>query len=90
VLTAPENGATGVSASPRLEWEAVEGAAGYLVEVASDEGFTSKVFVAPATGVETQLSGLAAAAVYYWRVRAYTKDGGLAWSEVGSFATGSG
>jgi methionine-rich copper-binding protein CopC len=90
VLAAPEDGATGVSASPRLAWEAVAGAAGYLVQVATDEGFTSKVFVAQVTDVQQQLRGLAAGSVYYWRVQAYTNDTTSPWSEVGTFTTGSG
>jgi parallel beta-helix repeat protein len=90
VLTAPEDGATGLSASPRLEWEAVAGAAGYLVQVATDEGFTSKVFVGQVTDMQQRLSGLAAGSVYYWRVQAYTNGATSPWSEVGTFTTGSG
>jgi hypothetical protein len=87
VLTAPDKGATDVTTSPLLQWDAVTGAAGYAVEVASDKAFTHKVFVGQTTAVQKQLSGLGAGSTYYWRVRAYAKGAVSPCSEVWSFTT---
>jgi hypothetical protein len=87
VLTSPDSGATGATTSPLLQWDAVTGAAGYGVEVASDPAFTSRVFVGQTTAVQKQLSGLGAGSTYYWRVRAYAKGALGPWSEVWNFTT---
>jgi hypothetical protein len=88
-LDSPEDGAAGLGSSPLLEWDPVDGAAGYSVQVASDKGFTSKVFLGQVTDAQKQLSGLGAGSTYYWRVEAYTKGATSPWSEVWSFTTAS-
>jgi hypothetical protein len=90
VLAAPPDGATGLSTSPLLKWQAVAGAAGYVVQVATDECFTNKVFLGFLTDPQDQLNGLSAGGRYYWRVQAYNSDATSPWSQVWSFTTASG
>jgi hypothetical protein len=89
VLSSPENGATGVGTSPLLEWDAVTGAVGYNVQVASDEAFTSLVYTGQTTDLQGQLTGLSAGTTLYWRVQAYAGTTTSAWSAVWSFDTSS-
>jgi hypothetical protein len=89
-LTAPEDGATDLSTSPLLKWQAVDGAAEYVVQVATDERFTNKVFMGFLTDPQDQLNGLSPGGRYYWRVQAYNSDATSPWSQVWSFATASG
>jgi hypothetical protein len=90
ILTAPANGATDVSTAPLLDWEGVEGAAGYLVQVATNSTFQNLVFAGPTTATEEQLTGLPQGTTVYWRARAYAGGAQGPWSEVWSFTTVSG
>lgn len=70
-LTAPTVGQTGVSTTPTLSWAASPGATSYLVEVATDPGFTNIVATRTVTGTSTTLTtALAPDTVHHWRVRA--------------------
>jgi uncharacterized repeat protein (TIGR01451 family) len=86
-LTAPADAAVGVPTSPTLTWDAIVGANGYLVEVATDAGFTSIVHTATVTGTSRQVTGLAPNTSYYWRVRASNACGDGGYSSVRSFTT---
>ncbi len=66
-LTAPANGATGVSATGTLTWSANASAQSYLVQVATDPGFTNIVNSATVTSPSYVVS-LANNTLYYWRV----------------------
>lgn len=88
-LSSPLNGTNNVSRTPTLTWNASTGASSYNVEVATDAGFSKKVFtksgltststnVSPALGVRT---------TYYWHVSA-TNTNGTPWSSTWSFRTG--
>lgn len=87
-LTAPANAATGVNTSPVLAWNAVVGANSYLVEVATDAGFsnivrsqtvtTNTYSVTPSLGTSTE---------YFWRVTANNACGAATASSVFSFTT---
>ena len=63
-----------------VEWDAVEGAASYRIDVATDENFHNMVAgfnnEAVITNPDTVITGLDADHEYYWRVRAVDSEGG--------------
>ncbi|WP_425508327.1 pre-peptidase C-terminal domain-containing protein [Tahibacter amnicola] len=75
-LSAPANGATGVSTSPTLSWNASAGASTYTLEVATDAAFSNIVQNIPAiTTTSRTVTGLSSATTYHWRVRAVSGCG---------------
>ncbi len=89
VLSAPANGATGVSATPTLSWSASAGANTYDVQVATDAAFTNlAVDVTGVTGTShTVANSLNTNTLYYWRVRGVNGCGNGAYSSSFSFTT---
>ncbi|MFN2166846.1 MAG: GEVED domain-containing protein, partial [Anaerolineae bacterium] len=87
-LGAPADGSTGVATTPAFTWNAVSGATGYDIQVATDPAFTS--IVASATGLTgtgyTPGSALSSDTVYYWRVYAVNACGNQA-STIHAFRT---
>jgi aqualysin 1 len=91
VLISPPDGATGVSVSPTLSWNASSGATSYKLQVSTDSGFgTLVVNQTGITGTSTAVSGLAASTLYYWRVLASNSGGDSPWSTVWAFTTVAG
>ena len=91
-LVSPTDGATGVSTSPTLEWDAVTGAAGYWVEVAYADNFAAGTILisGPTANLTKKLSGLPTASdgvMLYWRVQATGGGKQGAWSDTWSFTT---
>ena len=90
-LIAPANGASDVPTTAVLSWGAATGGmADYLVQVATDAGFTNIVFsrtVGDGTSVIVE-PALAPNTVHYWRVQARNGCGDADWSTVRSFTTG--
>ena len=88
-LTAPANGATGVSATPTFTWSPVPQAASYSIQVATSPSFAT--VVASASGLTTTSFTPAGAfntgTTYYWRVWADNACGTGAYSAVYSFST---
>ncbi len=83
VLSAPANGATGVSQTPRLSWSASSGATSYDVYL----GTTSSPPLATNTTVTSYSPAtLSAGTLYYWRVVA-KNTGGSNSSATWSFTT---
>jgi hypothetical protein len=88
VLSSPFDGATGISTSPTVRWNAVAGAASYQVQVATGASFaTTVVDQSGVSGTSYAVSGLTNNTIYYWRVRAVNAGGTSAWSPVWSFTT---
>jgi hypothetical protein len=85
VLVSPTDGATGVTAPWTLQWEAVTGATGYYVQVASDAGFANKVFIGTTPDLEQVITGLTTGCTVYWRVMATAAGNYGPWSDVWSF-----
>jgi len=86
----PVSGVVGVNTSPVLMWGATAGAAWYRLQLGDDSTFVAPtVLVVDTVLVDTslQLTGLANAHRYYWRVRAGNSGGASAWSEVFNFTT---
>jgi hypothetical protein len=89
-LTAPTDGATGVSLTPVLTWDAISNATSYDVEVATDSGFTSIISSGNVTSNSYTIgSSLSLTTVYYWRVKAKNLCGDGGFSAANSFTTQS-
>ncbi len=88
-LSAPSNGATGVSATPTLSWSASAGANTYDVQVATDAGFSN--LVVNETGVSGTshivANSLNTNTLYNWRVRGVNGCGNGAYASAFSFTT---
>jgi hypothetical protein len=80
---------TGASATPRLDWNNVAGAATYEVQVATNSAFTSifRSALNLTTSEWIVSPPLNGATTYYWRARAVNSGGASAWSPVWSFTT---
>lgn len=88
-LRSPAANATNVSRTPALSWNAATRATTYEVQVSTSNTFASIAF--GRTGITarnvTVSPQLAAATVYYWRVRGVNSTGPGTWSAVRSFTT---
>lgn len=89
-LSSPVNGATGVSTSPTLVWNASSSATSYRLQVSTSSTFTTLSFdLSGITTTSQVVSGLASGTTYYWRVNASNSAGTSGWSSVWSFTTSS-
>jgi hypothetical protein len=69
-LSAPSNGATGISLTPTLSWNAASGASTYRLQVSTDTSFAVLVYDDSTINTTSrQIGPLAAYTVHYWRVR---------------------
>jgi len=87
-LLSPSNGATGVSASPTLSWNASSGATSYGLQVSTSSSFSTTIV--NQTGLATTsyaVSGLGNNTTYYWHVNVSNPGGTSAWSSTWSFTT---
>ena len=88
-LLAPVNNATGIKVIPTLSWSAVPGALDYMVEIATDVGFTNIVASATVSGTSWKVgSPLLESTPYFWRVTPSNYCGDGAQSVVFAFTTG--
>ncbi|MGN0998148.1 MAG: Ig-like domain-containing protein, partial [Faecousia sp.] len=91
VLTAPEKDAEDLSAVEgiTLQWQAVEGAGNYKVELSEGSSFETVLKTVSTKDTSLNLVGLDLGKTYYWRVTAYEErlNGSSAVSEVRSFTT---
>lgn len=87
-LTAPADGAIGVSTAPTFTWSALPDADSYTIQVADSINFASPVIsTTVSTASYTAATALDSAVVYFWRVRARNACGLGAWSSTARFAT---
>ena len=88
-LSSPANGATGVGATPELDWNASSGATSYQIQVSAASDFSTTVF--NQSGIsDTQVTvspALNGSTKYYWRVNASNSSGTSSWSSVRNFTT---
>ncbi len=87
-LTSPANGATNVSNSPTLTWNPNSNAQEYLVQVATDPGFSNIVNSATVT-TPSYVASLNPNTLYYWRVTSSNQCTTASPSSVFSFTTAS-
>lgn len=85
-LHLPSDGSTELSTDIVFEWNSRKDAERYTLEVASDPGFNSIIFV-DSLIIDTtrEVSGLASSTTYYWRVRLTAPQWQSAWSNTWSF-----
>ncbi len=88
-LTSPVNAATDVSLSPELQWDADTNATAYVVEVATDSGFTNVVSSQEVSTNSLTVPTLNELSTYYWRVKPKNDCGEGSFSSVFSFTTQS-
>lgn len=84
VLTFPADGATDVSITPTLTWNAVTGANDYTIQVGDQSGPFLDENV---SGTSYMLSGLDSETEYSWRVMAHGDDGDSEWTDIWTFTT---
>lgn len=90
VLNSPLNNSTGISLSPMLDWEDVNAAMFYHLQVAADSGFSDLVINQnwfSVTHFTIPVSVLNNGIRYYWRVSASNINGIGDWSEIWNFRT---
>ncbi|WP_298419239.1 reprolysin-like metallopeptidase [uncultured Kordia sp.] len=86
-LISPSNGGTNVPLSTSLTWSANPFVSDYIVEVATDAGFSSIVASSTQTGTSYTPPSLNLATTYYWRVGISNDCVSTVYSSVNSFAT---
>ena len=87
-LNSPNNGATGVSTSPTLNWNASSGASIYALQLSTSSGFSSNVInKSSISGTSYSVSGLSSNTTYYWHVNATGGGGTSDYSNLSSFTT---
>ncbi len=89
-LTAPANGATAVDLNPPFTWSSATGALQYLIEVATDAGFSNLLVSEIVSGTSfTSSVSFDTNTELFWRVTALNNCGLGAVSTAASFTTGS-
>ena len=86
-LVAPTNGATNIASPVSFSWNGVAQAGSYLLEVATDAGFTNIVYSANVAGTSDTSSPLATNTTHYWRVTVSNACGTGTSSAIWSFTT---
>ncbi len=89
-LQNPANGGADVSIAPTLNWDTVDGASSYVVQLSTDPTFSADVLEATVStnSLESNWT-LAAMTTYYWRVSSFNDCGpGAGFTGAFSFTTG--
>lgn len=86
ILTMPVNGTTGVSVNPTFRWDPVTNVDDYLIEVATDPGFTNIIRSVTIANTVYSAGGFEISTTYYWRVSVANPCGAND-SDVFSFST---
>lgn len=89
VLQLPADRATGVSRTPVLTWNAVQGITSYQLQVSNSNAFTTSVIneINLNQSSYTVPAALAGRTLYYWRVRAINNGSTGPWSTAIRFTT---
>lgn len=88
VLRFPPDGSQDQPLILNLEWNPVEGAVRYDLEVSGSSDFTTYQYRdSSVIATSKQIRGLTVSSMYYWRVRAGTSFGWSAWSSIWKFKT---
>ena len=88
ILASPANGATEVSTTPRLLWNASSEATSYRVQVSADSGFGTTVLnESTLTTTSIGVSSLTTGTTYFWRVNATGSGGTSVFSATWRFST---
>ncbi|MCB0702803.1 MAG: T9SS type A sorting domain-containing protein [Ignavibacteriae bacterium] len=89
ILELPLNNSTDINLTSKLEWESIEGANKYNVQVASDNQFINKIseLSKEVTTNYIDINGLDEEKTYFWRVNSKSDIALSNWSEIWSFTT---
>lgn len=88
VLSIPANNDTNITLTPTLVWNALQYAATYELNVASDQNFTTIVYtISNLNSTSQQVTALESDKIFYWRVRATNYAGTGLYSDVWNFKT---
>lgn len=90
VLLDPPNGATGISTTPTLDWDSVQHASSYRIQISEDPGFGTFIinsFIPTFSQYNVQGGFLLNNRLYYWRVSASNYAGTSPYSPVWNFRT---
>jgi len=88
ILISPMNNSLGISTTPTYQWQTVENADYYHLQLATDADFTNLIMDADSLSDTTLVSAtLQIDQQYFWKVKAFNEDGESPWSEVWNFQT---
>ena len=85
----PSMGAVDIAIPPKLTWTEFTGAVNFIVQVSTDNLFSSLVYSDSTitTNSSKQIFGLFNKTTYYWRVKGFNSHGYSDWSIVSNFTT---
>ena len=86
-LLAPDNNASEVETTTMLDWNEIDLADNYVVQLSDDQEFSNLTVNETLSESEYEVSGLESMTQYFWRVKATNSDSESDWSEVYSFTT---
>ncbi len=86
-LHSPDHGAENVFIPVALDWQEIENAVHYQIELSTTSSFDTTLAFRSVEGTGIVVEEVRDATTYYWRVRATADDNTSAWSEVWSFVT---
>src|ERR1041385_8984421 len=87
-LLSPSDGATDISVTPTLTWNASSRATSYELQASTSSAFTTTAADdSTIVGTSRQVGPLGNSIRYYWRVRAKNSGGTSSWSTVRNFTT---
>lgn len=92
VLLSPDDGTALTTRRPSFDWDDVNGATGYIIQVSRDVSFrrlAAKYVLRNPTSEFTPSSDLPANTILFWRVQAIGPNGPSLFSESRSFITGN-
>jgi N-acetylneuraminic acid mutarotase len=90
VTQSPANQSTNISLAPLLQWQKVDGATSYSVQISVETAFTKLLFYKQAIATnyyQTPQGLLTGSTRYYWRIRANNGNIVSPWSTTWSFFT---
>ena len=86
-LSAPGNNASEIATTAVLDWDEIELADNYVVQLSDDQEFSNIIINETLSESQYEVSGLESMTQYFWRVKATNSDSESDWSEVYSFTT---
>ncbi len=87
VLLTPPNNAQFVILNPVLEWQAVQDATSYILQVSRNIEFTDLIVNYETNLTAYLLENLNNSTIYYWRVKAKNAEDESSWSAIWNFKT---
>ncbi len=87
ILTSPADGASDVELTPTLQWDELEAANSYDVQLSGSSNFETLITEESVTNGTLAIEGLDYLTEYFWRVRAVNDQGNSDWSATFSFTT---